>query len=331
MAPMNGKARPFLNILKQKPLLAVFEVNLRCNSSCGYCDLPLNQGRYEMSRREINRVFTSLYAEGVRFVFMQGGEPTLRKDLLQIMRDLHDIGFIQTLVTNGTRIMHSFVQTLQTMPVSISISLDTLNRERYRRIRGADQLNIVLAGINRLRDYPHPKYITCIVSEENRSDVREVVNFARDHGFTPVLTPYHWNVGRYGRVDPGLQYDKEAVASLFGEILHSGLIPKGFLSGYVRDNINWLKGKSLGRCDAGRYSVSIDASGNVAACLAMEHAGNLLQTDLPGILKKMDMEKVRQCSDNSGCNVICNRLVDANLRHPIRALRSPDLVRTFSR
>lgn len=331
MTVFNSKIRPVLNILGQKPVLAVFEVNLRCNSSCGYCDLPLNQGRYEMSRREINRVFTSLYEEGVRFVFMQGGEPTLRKDLLQIMRDLHDIGFVQTLVTNGTRITHSFVETLQSLPVSISLSLDTLNRERYRRIRGADQLNIVLAGINRLRDYPHPKYITCIVSEENRADVGEVVNFATEHGFTPVLTPYHWNVGRYGRVDPGLQYDREAVAALFGEILESGMIPRGYLTGYVRDNINWLRGKKLGRCDAGRFSVSIDASGNVAPCLAMEHAGNLLETGLPEILKQMDMKKVRHCSDNSGCNVICNRLVDANLRHPIRALRSPDLVRTFSR
>ncbi|MBX3350066.1 MAG: hypothetical protein KF747_15175, partial [Nitrospira sp.] len=49
------------NLALRRPLLAVFQVNLRCNSSCGYCSLPLNVGRYEMSREEIREVFAKLY------------------------------------------------------------------------------------------------------------------------------------------------------------------------------------------------------------------------------------------------------------------------------
>ncbi len=326
-----GAGRPFLNILRQKPVMAIFEANLRCNSACGYCDLPLNQGRYEMTRAEIKRVFTSLYDEGLRFVFVQGGEPTLRKDLVPVMQDLHRIGFIQTLVTNGTRITESFVESIKPLSVNVSISLDTLNRRRYREIRGADQLNMVLAGINRLADYPHPRYITCIVSDRNRNDVMDVVRFAADHGFTPVVTPYHWDVGRYGRVEPDMQYDKDMVMAVIGEVLDSGLVPPGYLHSYVLDNIGWLKGKPLGRCDAGRYSIYIDASGNVAACMAMDFAGNILETPLSGILEKMDRGKVRECSDNAGCNVICNRVIGSNLRHPVKALQSPHVVKTFSR
>ncbi len=79
------------NLLLRRPLLAVFQVNLRCNSSCGYCNLPLNEGRYEMSREEIRNVFAGLYKDGLRFVFVQGGEPLLRRDLLDILQDLVEI------------------------------------------------------------------------------------------------------------------------------------------------------------------------------------------------------------------------------------------------
>ena len=47
---LNRALKPFRNLLTGKPVLATFQVNLRCNSACGYCDLPLNAGRYEMSR-----------------------------------------------------------------------------------------------------------------------------------------------------------------------------------------------------------------------------------------------------------------------------------------
>ncbi len=62
-------------------LAATFQINLRCNSACGYCDLPLNVGRYELTREEIKQTFSRLYRDGVRFVLVQGGEPLLRRDL----------------------------------------------------------------------------------------------------------------------------------------------------------------------------------------------------------------------------------------------------------
>jgi len=331
MMPVSRSVQPLVNLLSGRPVAALFEVNLRCNSGCGYCNLPLNQGRYEMRRDEIRRVFSSLYEEGLRFVFVQGGEPTLRSDLLEIMSDLHEIGFVQTLVSNGTYITESFVERLRGLPVNVVVSLDTLDRQRYQRIRGADQLNLVLAAINRLQDYEHPRYLACIVSEQNRDEVFDVLRFATEHGFTPVVTPYHWNVGRYGKIDPGLQYEKAALAPVFREILTSGLIPEGYLSGHVRDSIRWLQGDRLEPCDAGRYSIAIDASGNVSPCQAQGQAGNLLQMSLSEILKRLDREAVRRCSGNSGCNLICNRLIGSNLRHPVRSARTPGILRTFTR
>ena len=195
----------------------------------------------------------------------------------------------------------------------------------------AEKAVLVLAAVNRLVDYPHPKYLACIVSEENRDEVMDVMQFARDHSFIPVVTPYHWKVGRYGKVDTGLQYNKESVIPVFREILSSGLVAEGYLHNHVRDSIKWLQGGRLERCDAGHYSISIDASGNVAPCQALQPAGNLLQTPLPEILKRLDSEAINRCSAASGCNLICNRVIGSNLRHPINAARTPDFFRTFSR
>jgi MoaA/NifB/PqqE/SkfB family radical SAM enzyme len=313
-------------LVRGRPVLAVFEVCLRCNSACGYCNLPLNVGRYEMTREEIRRVFAGLYRDGLRFVFVQGGEPLLRKDLPEILEDLASLGFGLSLITNGTRFTPALVGRLAALPLNLSVSLDTLDRERYRRIRGADQLPLVLAGIDLLEKFPHPKYLTCIVSEANRGDVLDVVRFARARGFMPVVGAYHWGVERYGKVDPALQYDRQAAIRVFEQVLDSGLVPRGYFRDYLRDNGRWLGGVSLDRCDAGRWSIAIDASGNVAPCLALSRAGNLLESSLDDILARFDREAIGRCSDRSTCNMMCSRVVGSTLRHPVSALLTPSSV-----
>lgn len=108
-----------------------------------------------MTREEIRRVFTSLYEDGLRFLFIQGGEPLVRKDLPEILEDLVAIGYSVTMITNGTLLKPSIVSRLAALPLNLSVSLDTLNQERYAHIRGADQLPLVLEGIRCLKNYPH--------------------------------------------------------------------------------------------------------------------------------------------------------------------------------
>ena len=314
--------KPVRNLLAGRPVLATFQVNLRCNSSCGYCDLPLNVGRYEMTREEIQRVFSCLYRDGVRFVLVQGGEPLLRRDLPEILEDLSAIGLHLTLITNGTKITPQLVERLSRLPLAISVSLDTLDRERYRQIRGADQLPLVLEGIALLKDFPHPRFLTCIVSEVNRAEAPAVVRFAREQGFLPMVGAYHWNVGTYGKSDELLMYDRSSAAAVFSGLLDDELIPAGYLRKFVEDNVSWLRGQKLEPCDAGRYSIAIDASGNVSPCLAFPSVGNLLESSLIEILERFDRDAIKACSDNSSCNRLDGRVVGTILRHPITALRT---------
>jgi len=161
---LNRALTPYGNLLDSRPVSATFQVNLRCNSACGYCDLPLNVVRYEMTRKEIREVFFRLYRDGVRFVLLKGGEPLLRRDLPEILEDLSGIGFHLTLITNETTFTPRLVEQLSRVPLAISVSLDTLDRVKYQQIRGADHLTQVLESIALVKDFPHPKFLTCIVS-----------------------------------------------------------------------------------------------------------------------------------------------------------------------
>lgn len=172
--------KPLKNLLQERPILAVFEVCLRCNSECQYCDLPLNQGHAEMSRSRIREVFSSLYQEGLRFLFIQGGEPLIRRDLPEILEDLAEIGFYLILITNGTLLTPELSRRFNQLPLQIAVSLDTLNRERYKKIRGKDQLPQVLRGIDALKEFSGVKSLVCIVSEVNQRDALEVAQFGRD-------------------------------------------------------------------------------------------------------------------------------------------------------
>jgi MoaA/NifB/PqqE/SkfB family radical SAM enzyme len=323
LALLSQALTPVINLMAGRPVLATFQVNLRCNSACGYCDLPLNVGRYEMTREEIQGVFSGLYRDGVRFVLVQGGEPLLRRDLPEILEDLSAIGFHFTLITNGTKLTAHLVERLGRLPLAISVSLDTLDREQYRQIRGADQLEQVLEGIALLKEFPHPKFLTCIVSEVNRAEVPAVVRFAREQGFLPVVGAYHWNVGTYGRPDELLMYARSSAAAVFSGLLDDELIPPGYLRKFVEDNVRWLRGQKLEPCDAGRYSVAIDASGNVSPCLAFPSVGNLLESSLSEIFSRFNRQKIQACSDNSSCNRLDGRVVGSLIRHPITALYTP--------
>jgi MoaA/NifB/PqqE/SkfB family radical SAM enzyme len=183
-------------------------------------------------------------------------------------------------------------------------------------------LEYVLEGIALLKTFPHPKFLTCIVSELNRSEAPRVVRFAREQGFLPVVGAYHWNVGTYGRPDELLMYDRSSAAAVFNGLLDDELIPSGYLRKFVEDNVSWLRGQKLEPCDAGRYSIAIDASGNVSPCLAFPSAGNLLESSLNEILGRFDREAIKTCSDNSSCNRLDGRVVGTILRHPITALKS---------
>ncbi len=124
-----------------------------CNLHCRYC-IPFD-GRKKLhmgdilSYEEIFAIARAATRCGVTKVRLTGGEPLLRKNMLRLCRMLSSLPQISDLsvTTNGV-LLEAMAADLKAAGVNrINVSLDTLDRERYRQITGSDNLNRVLDGI----------------------------------------------------------------------------------------------------------------------------------------------------------------------------------------
>jgi cyclic pyranopterin phosphate synthase len=125
----------------------------RCNLRCVYCMPP--EGLESIPHKEIlrfeeiKRVVTVGVSLGIRKVRITGGEPLVRRDITRLVRMLAEIRGIEDLsmTTNGT-LLKRFAKDLKQAGLSrITISLDTLKRDKYKQITLRDRLADVMKGI----------------------------------------------------------------------------------------------------------------------------------------------------------------------------------------
>lgn len=126
-------------------------ITQRCNLHCFYChhEGELDERKGEMTAAEIERIVRVVAAFNIRKVKLTGGEPLLRKDIVEVVRRIRNIPQVSeiSMTTNGT-LLGKVARHLKEAGLSrVNVSLDTLNPETYRSITGVDALENVLAGI----------------------------------------------------------------------------------------------------------------------------------------------------------------------------------------
>ena len=129
-----------------------------CNYKCTYC---LPQGykktpgdmRSFMSAEEISRLSKALSELGVCKIRLTGGEPTVRKDFFDILKDMKKNSNIPkvTITTNGYQLNKIAKKLYETGLDGINISIDSLNRETFKKLTGHDRLPETLEGIKILQ------------------------------------------------------------------------------------------------------------------------------------------------------------------------------------
>ena len=123
----------------------------RCNERCLYC-MPEGykgwaQKADHLTADEIVQVAAAACRLGFRKFRLTGGEPCIRKDLVQIAEGISRQAGVESLgvSTNGTRLSRLAAPLRDAGVSSVNISLDTLNPEQYRRITGGE-MALVRAG-----------------------------------------------------------------------------------------------------------------------------------------------------------------------------------------
>ena len=163
-----------------------------CNLSCSYCSpfggrLKLTHAEI-LSYEEICRLTEAAVEAGISRVRITGGEPLMRKGVVELCRLLSGIDGLEslTLTTNGVRLQEFAQQLLDAGVQRVNVSLDTLRPERFRKITGYDLLSQVLAGISMAQEVGlHPVKINTVVMRGVNED--EIEDFAR----LTVEKPYH--------------------------------------------------------------------------------------------------------------------------------------------
>ena len=123
----------------------------RCNLRCFYCmpaeGVPLTPRNHIMTFEEIYTIAKTFVDHGVTKIRLTGGEPLIRKDIPLILEKLASLPVELSITTNAV-IIHKFIDTLKLYGVNnINLSLDTLIREKFKKITLRDHFEIVYNNI----------------------------------------------------------------------------------------------------------------------------------------------------------------------------------------
>ena len=281
----------------------------RCNLRCAYCMseemtfLPREQILTFEEIYQLAKVFVEL---GIRKIRLTGGEPLIRKDIIQLVKALADLPKLQelTMTTNGV-LLPEMAQQLKSAGISrINISIDTLQPKRFVELARVGQLEQVITGINAAvrANFDRIKLNMVVLKGFNDDEVVDLANYAISNGLDisyieemPLGT-----ISSHQRKDTQIsnQSVRELLAKQF-ELLPSTASTPGpsnyFLESKSSTKIGFISPISDNFCSACNR-VRLTAEGRLLLCLGNEHS-----VDMRSILrsKSCDTQQLKQTIINA--------------------------------
>ncbi len=129
-----------------------------CNFKCGYClpngyQVDKSDNRKFLQLEEIKRLAKVFSKLGVSKIRLTGGEPTVRKDFFEIIKILkNDAGIKRVVITTNGYHLNEKAKVLVDSGINgINISIDSLERNIFKKVTGHDRLPEILQGIKILQ------------------------------------------------------------------------------------------------------------------------------------------------------------------------------------
>lgn len=159
----------------------------RCNLRCIYCmeeDEDFFEKEEILKDEEIIKVVKSFARLGVKKIRLTGGEPLVRNNILELIKNIYEIKGIEEIyiTTNGIN-LKPMVKELKSYGVKgVNISLDTLDHDKYKKITRVGNLDKVLESIKECLDYDiKVKINTVLIDNINSDEVFELINITKDN------------------------------------------------------------------------------------------------------------------------------------------------------
>jgi AdoMet-dependent heme synthase len=290
-----------------RPYVISWNLTYRCNLACEHCYLdaggtPLVSttnfaDRSELGTEECYDVIDQIAEFAPECVtILTGGEPLLRRDIIDIVRRAAERGLWVVVGTNGVRITENVAQRLADAGArGLSLSLDALDPERhdrFRMVRGAWQNTVDGAGI--LNRTGLPFIVQTTAGAHNLGELDAIADFAHER-----LAAKVWNLyflvptgrGQFVSDITPAQYD-EVLASLYriqrkysGRMLVNAKCAPHYIKTVLEQDdaearIRVYSG-GAGGCPAGTHYMGIRPNGDVTPCPYLPvFAGNLRKASL---------------------------------------------------
>jgi len=255
---------------RRRPVLVHFEVTLRCNARCGFCD-------YWKTDASTKSDELRSFADAARYfnpmlVTFTGGEPLLRRDLEEIVAAVAQAVHLKyiTLITHGGMLTPERALSLWQAGVSqFNLSLDYLD-ERHDRARGIPGLTRrILDTVPRMRELGIDNIrFNTVIKNDNIGDVLPIVRHAESMGCGVNLSVYTdaKNGNRAHLID---EAQLAAVDTLVAELLDYKRRRRGVITNsdyYLEQIPRYVRGEMHEPCRSGIRTIHIDPTGHVKRC-----------------------------------------------------------------
>lgn len=166
------------------PLAVLAEVTHRCPLQCPYCSNPveLERAGAELTTDEWKRVLSELASIGVLQIHFSGGEPTARKDLVELVRHATDVGLYSNLITSAVLLTRDRLAALAAAGLChVQISFqgsEPAAADRVAGFSGAHTKKIEAARWT--RELGLPLTVNAVMDRQNLAQLPQIIQMAVD-------------------------------------------------------------------------------------------------------------------------------------------------------
>ncbi|GAA3383992.1 pyrroloquinoline quinone biosynthesis protein PqqE [Cryptosporangium minutisporangium] len=161
------------------------ELTYRCPLSCAYCSNPLNLADYtdELNTDEWRRVFTEARDLGVLQCHLSGGEPLLRRDLVEIVAAASELGLYTNLVTSAVGLSRPKAEQLRAAGLDhVQVSVQSDEPLLADRIAGIPSFRRKVEAMGVVKELGWPLTVNVVLHRQNIDRVAEVLELAEQVG-----------------------------------------------------------------------------------------------------------------------------------------------------
>jgi PqqA peptide cyclase len=166
------------------PFGLLAELTYRCPLACAYCSNPLNMADYsdELSTHEWRRVLGEAADLGILQCHLSGGEPLLRRDLVEIATAAHDAGLYTNLVTSALGLSRRRAEELRAAVDHVQVSIQADEPTTSDRIAGTRSFHRKVEAMGLVKELGWPLTVNVVLHRQNIDRVADVLGLAEEVG-----------------------------------------------------------------------------------------------------------------------------------------------------